>query len=234
MGLISNILNMEFRDFVRNSIYPFTDTSTLTTASGVMLPVDLFLDAALYPLPSYVLPYYLSSIKTVAGVLTFEIKDTYNLVIGTGVYKAGEEVIYFKNEYQAVVGSLLINLDLMEYVKQLAKNPQTLTPASSSFIPSVCFPIVDKRCTGLRVSGQPVPAYSNINIIAGDHVTIATHKVSITVNAPVAGAAGATPIKFINGYVFKNGQAWIMADEDSALRVATTTDGLMFGLNKDF
>lgn len=235
MGLISNILNMEFRDFVRNSIYPFTDTSDLATTNGTMLPIDLILDAVLYPLPRHPLPYYMSNIRTIGGNLLFEVKDASNEVIGLGTYVEGEEAVYLKDDYEAVTGCLLINLDLIDYIKQLARVQQNFVSTHTTFIPSVCFPIVDNRCVGINVNQNLIKAYATINPVAGDNVTITSdNKVSITVEAPNLNMDLGKPIKTINGISFKNGHVWIMAHEDSSMRVLTTENNLVVGLNKDF
>jgi len=80
----ARIIFPEFRDEQSDSRYPFADTATLTSTNGVVIPRDLFFDAALYVINATT-PLYISSIS-VGAVVTITIGDAAELNAATAQY----------------------------------------------------------------------------------------------------------------------------------------------------
>ena len=138
----ARIIFPEFRDEQSDSRYPFADSATLLSTTGVAIPRDLFFDAALYVINATT-PLYISSI-TVDSVITITIGDDAELNVATAQYNPlaapADGALDVIDSNNRTVGILIGNKDNLSVLAGWEPITHNFTKEATEFVSGVVVP----------------------------------------------------------------------------------------------
>ena len=231
-----NILNQEFRDFCRVNKYPMTTDSSFVTTDGRAIPVGLFIDLIIYPLQDTPRNVYISSIYRSYRKLVFEFRNDTS-VLGTAVSDLlNEDYNYIYDSHKNIIGTIVMDYDSLVYVYGLTLNKKLEFNSDALVVhPSRVLSFIGNQ-QQLFINGAAVSTDKPISItFTSDRFVQDTSTGAYDLNLTVTdlNINNTLPTMLtINGYNFKNNQAWIYADKDSNIRISTREDNTLYFYRK--
>jgi hypothetical protein len=226
MSLPYNIKNEEYRDMVAKSIYPFTDSATLT--NGVLaIPPRAFLDILIYPTGDFTAPYYLSAIDGIQGddgeaLLTFS--DYTGLTVGIAYININADNCYIKQGGSIQIGVIVYDkAAVTKMLGELGVSRTVFTAAQTTIAAGQCFSVRSDNI--VAISNKDEAWTGDIKLKADNGVHFG--RIPDTGNDAIAihlyGEAAVKPgsLLTINNTVFPERHVWLAAHTDSKLRVIT-------------
>jgi len=138
----ARIIFPEFRDEQSDSRYPFADTATLSSTTGVDIPRDLFFDAALYVINATT-PLYISSIS-VSAIVTITIGDDAEINAATAQYNPIDPpdngALDLIDSNNRPVGVLVCSKDRLSDIGGWAPVTHVFTKTATEFVSIVVVP----------------------------------------------------------------------------------------------
>jgi hypothetical protein len=153
----ARIIFPEFRDEQSDSRYPFTDTAALTADSGVELPRDTFIDAAVYAIDA-IAPLYISSIAVTASAVTINISTQTGDVVCSTAYipldppVSGELVLV--DVYGRPAGLLLSSRTRLALIGGWEPITHTFAQSATEFVAGVVYPAQEPGVRGLTLAAN--------------------------------------------------------------------------------
>lgn len=239
----TRVTNKEFRDASKESSYPLTVESTMSSKNGVKLPYDLLLDALIHPISEFEAPYYISSIRgsLIDGeaAVTITILDNNKNTVGTCT--TNKETGYILDSIENIIGTLVFFEDrLNEFIGAATREPLVFSTNALVFQPSCCFSCPAKGLMSVVSNGT---GYKNEVYICGSNgVNFSLNGSDIEVNLYGEEKNINPVVKSINGVNIK--ELWLAAYpgkeygtggvEGSAIRVRTESNKIILGKGRDF
>jgi hypothetical protein len=172
----ARIIFPEFRDEQSDSRYPFTDTATLKAGSGVELPRDTFIDAAVYAIDA-VAPLYISSIAVTSSAVTISISAKTGVVVCSTAYTpldppdSGELTLL--DAYGRPAGLLLSSRTRLALIGGWEPVTHTFTQSATEFVAGVVYPAQEPGVRGLTLTANTADLItSDIWLVGRDGVVI--------------------------------------------------------------
>ena len=171
----ARIIFPEFRDEQSDSRYPFTDTATLKAGSGVELPRDTFIDAAVYAIDAAA-PLYVSSIAVTASAVTIAISDKTGVVCSTAYTPldpptSGE--LSLVDNYGRPAGLLLSSRSRLALIGGWEPITHTFVQSATEFVAGVVYPAQEPGVRGLTLAANTADLItSDIWLVGRDGVVL--------------------------------------------------------------
>jgi hypothetical protein len=138
----------EWQDDLKDSRYPFTDSSSLESPEGVSIDKDMFVDAVLYPI-GYSAPIYLRTIAAEARLVTFTISDATNTMVVTGAVDpfGTDDDIVLTDNYGRPAGLLVCGPDNIARLQAWPLGTYNFD-SNAEFVASVVIPMPESHLSG--------------------------------------------------------------------------------------
>jgi len=145
---LERVIVPEWRDEQLDSRYPFSDSSTLISSSGVKIDKDLFIDAVVYAI-GIAAPMYLRSITYDYNSMVMSIEDSFNEANITGKVNPFSDVasVPLFNSSGEPAGLLVIDAERLTRLKNW---PIGVTEFgdNAEFVASVVIPVPENLISG--------------------------------------------------------------------------------------
>ena len=152
-----NIFHPDYREEFRGTRYPFVPSATLKSPE-LTLPIDVIIDAHLYPLNGNS-RYYLSEIRVSQTSVVFVIGDDRSRQLAEGVYPldGSKNLVALKSSGDTPAGVLLIDTENAASLSGLPLGNYAFDTRSTEFCVKCHVPITNNGLTGfLLPDGQIV------------------------------------------------------------------------------
>jgi hypothetical protein len=138
----------EWRDDLKDSRYPFTDSSSLESSGGVSIDKDMFVDAVVYPI-GYSAPIYLRTISAEARLVTFSISDASNTLAITGSVDpfGTDDSISLTDNYGRPAGLLVCGPEKIARLQAWPLGEYSFDD-NAEFVASVVIPMPENHLSG--------------------------------------------------------------------------------------
>ena len=149
---MSDVQNQEFREQQEVVKYPFTDTSTLLTATGLTLPADMFLDASLYP-AGFVNRPRLSQVVVVNRRVTLHLGDATQTSLASCSFDPFDppESLFFVDEFDRPAGVLVSDVERIAGFQAWTQGVHTFAVDAAEFVASCTIPLPEVGLRGIKV-----------------------------------------------------------------------------------
>jgi hypothetical protein len=139
----ARIIVAEWRAENASLRFPFTDRSTLQSSTGITLPENAFVDAAVHP-PEHSGRVFLGEIRVTLDATTYVLSSERASELATGVRT--DDVIWFYDSLGRSAGVLVVDPDVLPTNWPLGNHAFR---QSAEFVPSVIEPSVETGPTSL-------------------------------------------------------------------------------------
>jgi hypothetical protein len=142
------IIVPEWRDELKDSRYPFTDSSSLEGTGGIKIDKDIFLDAVLY-LIGYNPPLYIRTISAQARLVTISISDATNSASITGTLDPfnNGDTIALSDNYGRPAGLLVCDPERISRFQTWPLGTYSFDD-KAEFVASVVIPLPENHLSG--------------------------------------------------------------------------------------
>jgi hypothetical protein len=171
----ARIIFPEFRDEQSDSRYPFADDATLTTADGLTLNRDTFIDAAIYAINADA-PVHISSITVDGAFVTITIGDKTTLAVCSTTYSAlsppASATLSLVDPRGRPAGILLSTKEQLAILGGWPEATHTFSRAATEFVASVVQPASAPGVRGLTLTDRPEFISGDIWLVGSRGVTL--------------------------------------------------------------
>lgn len=159
---MTRILFPEFRDDNAASRYPFADSATLMTTTGLQFPVDMILDAAVYPVVGNDVGMRLTKIVVADTEVTLVIGNSTNTWSASGTFDkiTPPTMIELVDTYSRPAGVLICDATELAIFQVWPLGSHLFAATAAAFVAAVTFPVPATGVRGLMTPDQ--------NLFTGD------------------------------------------------------------------
>ena len=226
------VLDREYRDYMAELKYPFSDNASMCSSSGVQIPPNTFLDLIIYTPIEVNMPIYLASINKHkdddCAVLKF--RDAFDTFVASCVVKVGDDSsMLYRDGIEA--GSIVYD--------PLAIKPVIYASKRDTILFGVGMPVQTGRCFSYKKgmiavvkcgmsSGSGDVHKEHVYIVAanGVHFEEETPGGPVSINLYGEEPLAKKPVKSINGIVHDH--MWFAAHPNSGVKVETINNGVRY------
>lgn len=234
MSANRNLLNIEYRDFCKKNKFPMSDSSTYVSDDGRRIPLSFFIDMVIYPVQDTPRAVYVSNISVQNKKLVITFSNALGQ-IGTVINNL-TETSYIYDSHKNIIGTVAFFVDSLAYVYGLCINKElTFSNNALQVHPARVF-----STTGIAqkiyLNGEEVVTDKPLTVsFDSDRFVFNTDTKAYDLNLKVTDlnrSDNLATMAKINGYSFKNNQAWIYAAKDSNIRISVKADNTLYFYRK--
>lgn len=236
MSIPFNILNEEYRDMTADSLYPFSDSASLTNGL-IVVRKSIFLDMTVYAVGDYEAPYHISAMDGSKGDgAVVEISDVNSSFVCSFLLDGSKDAV-FCSQGERHAGVVVVDPDeALGLIGLVGESRYVFGPSQLELSASACRAL--KSDDLLAVSSGNDSWSDDVSILA-EHGVVFEKKTESWGDEVLVHLYGEDPatdggLLTINHVEFPTGHVWLAAHTDSDIRVVTDRDGLVIASKKDF
>lgn len=220
------IINREFRDYAEEVAYPFQDTVSLVSESGIRIYDDVFLDALVTSFLDVELPFHVGSLDGTYGTETqmkIFIKDKNDRDVCSGIVDVGTDLIpndtaYLYDTYNRMSGVMVFKpTSMLNLIRSIFGKRHEYTARMTSLLVERCFVSRLAGLSSVIVGNQSLQ--EDVVVVGANGVHFTTDGATVYVHLLGEEPSTNRPIKSINGIERPN--IWLAARPSSAVKVET-------------
>lgn len=179
---MEKVFPLEWRESQQQSLYPFADGSSLTTKSGLTLPPEIFIDAAIYPIGGNP-PVYLSKVIVAVRRITIFIGGSGNDSLASAYYDPVDpaDSIELIDASGRSAGALVLNKVEAAVLQSWPVGEYTFNPSSSTFCPTVVMVLPNYGVNSVILNDGTVLT-GDVWLVGGEGVILREYDGSIRVD----------------------------------------------------
>lgn len=234
MSANRNVLNIEYRDFCKKSKFPMSDSSTFVSDDGRRIPLSFFIDMVIYPVQDTPRAVYVSNISVQNKKLVITFSNALGQ-IGTATNNL-TETSYIYDSHKNIIGTVVFFVDSLAYVYGLCINKELIFSNNALQVHPARVISTTGIAQKIYLNGEEVVTDKPLTVsFDSDRFVFNTDTKAYDLNLKVTDlnrSDNLTTMAKINGYSFKNNQAWIYAAKDSNIRISVKADNTLYFYRK--